>query len=182
MKQKTRFKNSGKSVSASKKPYRSISNYDVIISSVTSQLPSECYSSVWNANNTEHHQCIAESRVCAADRDRSDVTRIWRAHCCGCYVIKRDDQSAASFWSKHSPLDRFVGLWDILMTFDLVSQRLAKSGAFVTSCETVLLQWVADKNHKNFKEIQGLIKTSPPNSGLGTRSKIWRNIRWFPVE
>nr|CAB3256955.1 isochorismatase domain-containing protein 1-like [Phallusia mammillata] len=54
----------------------------------------------------------------------------------------------------------------------LAFERLRSLGAFVTTCETVLLQWVADKNHPKFKEIQQIIKISPPDTGLIMKSNI----------
>ncbi|KAI8486883.1 Isochorismatase domain-containing protein 1 [Branchiostoma belcheri] len=44
--------------------------------------------------------------------------------------------------------------------------RLRQAGAVITTSESTLLQLVADKNHPKFKEIQGLIKVSAPDSGL----------------
>ena len=45
-------------------------------------------------------------------------------------------------------------------------QRFQQAGAIVTTSEAVLLQLVADKDHPLFKDIQGLIRTSAPDSGL----------------
>jgi len=45
-------------------------------------------------------------------------------------------------------------------------QRFVQAGAVVTSSEAVLLQLVGDKDHPSFKDIQALIKTSAPFSGL----------------
>ncbi|XP_045171568.2 isochorismatase domain-containing protein 1-like [Mercenaria mercenaria] len=45
-------------------------------------------------------------------------------------------------------------------------ERFRAMGATVTTSEAILLQLVGDKNHPKFKEIQGLIKTSAPTSGL----------------
>jgi len=48
-------------------------------------------------------------------------------------------------------------------------------GAFVSTAETVLFQLVADKEHPQFKAIQGLIKTLPPDTGLsGFKSNIYK--------
>ncbi|XP_041349042.1 isochorismatase domain-containing protein 1-like isoform X2 [Gigantopelta aegis] len=57
--------------------------------------------------------------------------------------------------SSRSQMDRLFAL-----------QRFQHSGATVTTSEAVLLQLVGDKEHPKFKEIQGLIKTSAPDSGL----------------
>ena len=53
-----------------------------------------------------------------------------------------------------------------------ILQRFKRMGAFVTSCETVLLQWVADKQHEQFKPMQNLIKELPPNTGLAVKSSM----------
>ncbi|XP_060596140.1 isochorismatase domain-containing protein 1-like [Ruditapes philippinarum] len=45
-------------------------------------------------------------------------------------------------------------------------ERFRAMGVTVTTSEAILLQLVGDKNHAKFKEIQGLIKTSAPVSGL----------------
>ncbi|CAH1788071.1 unnamed protein product [Owenia fusiformis] len=45
-------------------------------------------------------------------------------------------------------------------------ERLRQAGAVVTTSEAVLLQLVGDKEHAKFKDIQSLIKTSAPVSGL----------------
>ena len=45
-------------------------------------------------------------------------------------------------------------------------QRLRQAGAIITTSEAVLLQLLGDKNHPHFKEVQGLIKVSAPESGL----------------
>merc|ERR1712150_241372 len=45
-------------------------------------------------------------------------------------------------------------------------ERFQAAGAIVTTSEAILLQLVGDKEHPNFKEIQSLIKTSAPTSGL----------------
>ncbi|KAK7089527.1 isochorismatase domain-containing protein 1-like [Littorina saxatilis] len=45
-------------------------------------------------------------------------------------------------------------------------ERFGHMGAMVTTSEAVLLQLVGDKDHPKFKEVQGLIKVSAPESGL----------------
>jgi len=45
-------------------------------------------------------------------------------------------------------------------------ERLRALGAIVTTTESILFQLVGDKNHPNFKEIQYLVKTLPPDAGL----------------
>ncbi|XP_070535627.1 isochorismatase domain-containing protein 1-like [Ptychodera flava] len=45
-------------------------------------------------------------------------------------------------------------------------QRLRQAGAIITTSESVLLQLLGDKDHKDFKQVQGLIKVSAPTSGL----------------
>ncbi|XP_076808900.1 isochorismatase domain-containing protein 2-like [Clavelina lepadiformis] len=51
-------------------------------------------------------------------------------------------------------------------------ERLRRAGAIITTCETVLLQFVGDKNHEHFKAIQNLIKDLPPDTGLQVKSSI----------
>lgn len=51
------------------------------------------------------------------------------------------------------------------------SQRFRHMGATVTTSEAILLQLVGDKDHPKFKDIQGLIKTLAPDSGL--LNKLW---------
>jgi len=48
----------------------------------------------------------------------------------------------------------------------VIFQRFRSIGATVTTSEAVLLQLVGNKDHPQFKPIQGLIKTSAPTSGL----------------
>lgn len=45
-------------------------------------------------------------------------------------------------------------------------QRLREAGAILTTTESVLFQLIADKNHAQFKEIQSLVKSLPPDAGL----------------
>lgn len=49
---------------------------------------------------------------------------------------------------------------------NLAFKRLRSHGAIITTAEAVLLQLVKDKNHPKFKEIQGLIKVTPPQKGI----------------
>ncbi|KAK6190776.1 hypothetical protein SNE40_002567 [Patella caerulea] len=57
--------------------------------------------------------------------------------------------------SSRSQMDRMFAL-----------QRFQLSGATVTTSEAILLQLVADKDHPKFKDIQSIIRTSAPDSGL----------------
>jgi len=57
-------------------------------------------------------------------------------------------------------------------SYNFTFQRFRRVGAFVTSCETVLLQWVADKQHEKFKAVQNLIKVLPPDTGLSVKSSM----------
>ena len=43
---------------------------------------------------------------------------------------------------------------------------MKQSGAFVTSCESVVFQLMADSKHSAFKAVQKLIIDSAPDSGL----------------
>lgn len=45
-------------------------------------------------------------------------------------------------------------------------ERLRDCGAFITTSESIILQMVKDAAHPNFKEIQKVIATSAPDSGL----------------
>ncbi|XP_054756807.2 isochorismatase domain-containing protein 2-like isoform X1 [Lytechinus pictus] len=45
-------------------------------------------------------------------------------------------------------------------------ERLRNCGAFITTSESIILEMVKDAAHPNFKEIQKLIATSAPDSGL----------------
>ncbi|XP_005109628.1 isochorismatase domain-containing protein 1 [Aplysia californica] len=45
-------------------------------------------------------------------------------------------------------------------------ERFRHMGATVTTSEAILLQLVGDKDHPKFKEVQGLIKASAPDTGL----------------
>lgn len=53
-------------------------------------------------------------------------------------------------------------LTDRLIAID----RLKQAGCIVTTHESVLFQLIKDKNHENFKEIQKLIVTLAPDTGL----------------
>ena len=45
-------------------------------------------------------------------------------------------------------------------------QRLRQSGAFITTSECILFSLLGSAKHPNFKEVQALVKTSAPDSGL----------------
>eukprot|EP00117_Sycon_ciliatum_P008470 scpid83433/ scgid11152/ Isochorismatase domain-containing protein 1 len=51
---------------------------------------------------------------------------------------------------------------DRMMAFD----RLRQSGVFVTTSEAVLFELLGDSKAPHFKEVQGLIKVSAPDTGL----------------
>ena len=51
----------------------------------------------------------------------------------------------------------------------LLVQRLRGSGAFISTSEAVLFELMGDSKHPKFKEIQSLVKTSAPDSGLLTK-------------
>ncbi|KXJ26844.1 isochorismatase domain-containing protein 2 [Exaiptasia diaphana] len=44
--------------------------------------------------------------------------------------------------------------------------RLRQSGAFITTSESVLFMLLGNSKHPNFKEVQALVKTAAPDSGL----------------
>ena len=48
-------------------------------------------------------------------------------------------------------------------------QRLRAAGAFVTTSESTLFELLGDSKHPKFKEVQALIITSAPDSGLVPR-------------
>ena len=50
-----------------------------------------------------------------------------------------------------------------------LSQRMRQSGAFISTSESVLFELLHDSKHPKFREVQGLIKTSAPDSGLLTK-------------
>lgn len=50
-------------------------------------------------------------------------------------------------------------------------QRMRQSGIFVTTSEAVIFELLGDSQHARFKDVQALIKTSAPNSGLVPSSK-----------
>jgi len=45
-------------------------------------------------------------------------------------------------------------------------ERIRKIGAFVTTSECTLFMLMGDSKHPNFKEVQALVKTAAPDSGL----------------
>lgn len=48
-------------------------------------------------------------------------------------------------------------------------ERLRGCGAFITTSEAALFELMGDSKHPKFKEIQNLVKTSAPDSGLLTK-------------
>jgi len=75
-------------------------------------------------------------------------------------LLKRDIEVhvVADAVSSRSQADRLVAL-----------ERFRAMGATVTTSEAVLLQMVGDKDHPAFKQIQGLIKVSAPDTGLAPK-------------
>eukprot|EP00112_Aurelia_sp_Birch-Aquarium-sp1_P020972 Seg5520.2 transcript_id=Seg5520.2/GoldUCD/mRNA.D3Y31 product="Isochorismatase domain-containing protein 2" protein_id=Seg5520.2/GoldUCD/D3Y31 len=57
--------------------------------------------------------------------------------------------------SSRSMVDRMYGL-----------ERMKQSGAFITTSESILFMLMKDAKHPNFKEVQSLVMTSAPDSGL----------------
>ena len=45
-------------------------------------------------------------------------------------------------------------------------QRIRQIGGFVTTSECTLFMLMGDSKHPNFKEVQALVKTASPDSGL----------------
>ncbi len=45
-------------------------------------------------------------------------------------------------------------------------KRMEQSGAFLTTCESVMFQLLKDAKHPKFKEVQKLIMTPTPDSSL----------------
>jgi len=72
-------------------------------------------------------------------------------------LLKRDIEVhvVADAVSSRSQTDRMFAL-----------ERFRHMGATVTTSEAILLQMVGDKDHPKFKQIQALIKTSAPDTGL----------------
>ncbi|KAH9518631.1 Isochorismatase domain-containing protein 1 [Bulinus truncatus] len=72
-------------------------------------------------------------------------------------LLKRDIEVhiVADAVSSRSQMDRLFAL-----------ERFRQMGATVTTSEAILLQLVGDKDHPKFKEIQGIIMVSAPESGL----------------
>ncbi|CAI8013727.1 Isochorismatase domain-containing protein 2 [Geodia barretti] len=60
--------------------------------------------------------------------------------------------------SSRSQVDRMLAL-----------ERLRAAGAFLTTSESVVFELLGDSKHPNFKEVQALVKTSAPDSGLLTK-------------
>ena len=46
---------------------------------------------------------------------------------------------------------------------------MRQCGAFVTTSKSVLFELMGDSKHPHFKEVQSLVKTSAPDSGLLTK-------------
>ena len=51
----------------------------------------------------------------------------------------------------------------------IMLQRLRAAGAFLTTSESVVFELLGDSKHASFKEVQVLVKTSAPDSGLLTK-------------
>ena len=46
---------------------------------------------------------------------------------------------------------------------------MRQSGAFITTSESVIFELMGDSKHPRFKDLQALIKSSAPDSGLLTK-------------
>ncbi|XP_003382772.1 PREDICTED: isochorismatase domain-containing protein 2-like [Amphimedon queenslandica] len=60
--------------------------------------------------------------------------------------------------SSRSQVDRFFAF-----------ERMRQCGAFVSTSESVLFELLGDSKHPKFKQVQPLVKTSAPDSGLLTK-------------
>ncbi len=52
------------------------------------------------------------------------------------------------------------------------TQRLRAAGAFISTSESVIFELLGDSKHPKFKEVQPLIKTSAPDSGLLSKVQL----------
>ena len=73
------------------------------------------------------------------------------------WLLGYDVHLVADAVSSRSLVDRAFGI-----------ERMKKSGAFVTTCESVLFELLSDSKHPSFKQVQGLIKDPCPDTGLLT--------------
>ena len=66
---------------------------------------------------------------------------------------------------------RFISKYAFICTHTHThaTQRMRQSGAFITTSESLLFELMGDSKHPKFKEVQALIKTSAPDSGLLTK-------------
>ena len=59
-------------------------------------------------------------------------------------------------------------------------QRMRQSGAFITTSESVLFMLMGDSKFPNFRDVQALVKTAAPDSGL--LSKVWKTLLEFQTQ
>lgn len=55
------------------------------------------------------------------------------------------------------PADAVAGR--LALDHDLALRRLERAGAILTTCETVVFEWLKDATHPRFKEVSRLVKT-----------------------
>ena len=90
-------------------------------------------------------------------------------------------------WSKpqsrlHFFFRAFYCLLEVIHSFTdylifALFQRIRQIGGFVTTSECTLFMLMGDSKHPNFKEVQALVKTAAPDSGL--LSKCWWKIKYW---
>jgi nicotinamidase-related amidase len=85
----------------------------------------------------EAHACIYHTAMDLLEKGDVDVHVV--ADCC----------------SSRSETDRMITL-----------QKLRDMGAFLTTCETVILGLAADAKHPKFRDLQKLVMESGPDTGL----------------
>jgi len=112
--------------------------FTMIVPDVEKLLPQLCGGSL-------HHIVLfgIEAHVCVQQTVIDLLERGYQVHI------------VADAVSSRSQMDRLFAL-----------QRFQQAGAIVTTSEAILLQLVGDKDHLLFKDVQTIIKTSAPDSGL----------------
>ena len=60
-------------------------------------------------------------------------------------------------------------VWYKYIFMTVFFQRMKAAGAFITTSESVLFELMGDSKHPRFKDLQKLVMTSAPDSGLLTK-------------